>query len=82
MTQNTGKLRWGGGHVFHDPSVSCVLRKGDDGPVLHATAMRDGESVESDLPLAERIKNKNGHLVFSMSHRFRICFRWVADFCR
>lgn len=72
MTHNAGKLRWGGSHVFHDPSVSVILQKGDDGPVLHATTTTEGgHSVESDLALAERIKNERGNLVFSMFPRVR-----------
>ena len=70
VTQNAGKLRWGGTHVFHDPRVSVVLQKGEEGPVLHATTtMEGGDSIDSDLPLAERIKNEKGNLVFSMFSR-------------
>lgn len=62
-----GKLEWGGNHFFDGPGVSFLLEEGQDGPVLHATVNRgDGEAVESTVPLAERIRNEDGNLVFSM----------------
>lgn len=62
-----GKLEWGGDRFFNGPGVSFLLEEGQDGPVLHATVRREnGEAVESAVPLAERIRNEDGNLVFSM----------------
>ncbi|KAL2105130.1 hypothetical protein VUR80DRAFT_8944 [Thermomyces stellatus] len=65
---NNGRLEWDGNH-FSD-GTSFRLDQGDDGPVLHATLRRDdGEPVESTILLAERIRNEDGNLVFSMFTR-------------
>lgn len=61
---------WGGHHF--SGGAGFLLEQSEDGPVLHATLWKDdGECVDSEIPLAERIMNDDGNLVYSMSHPHR-----------
>ncbi|KAJ5104391.1 hypothetical protein NUU61_001738 [Penicillium alfredii] len=56
-----------GGENFKDSAQDISLnREGDDEvPILRAVLNNvDGEGVEADINLAERITNENGNLVF------------------
>lgn len=64
----TDKLEWGGDHFFDGPDASFFLEDDQNEPVLRAMVRReDGEAVASAIELAERIRNEDGNLVFSMS---------------
>ncbi|KAJ5716571.1 hypothetical protein N7493_008482 [Penicillium malachiteum] len=61
-----GHFSWGGVN-FQDSASSIELNiEGDDEvPVLRATLISmEGEEIDADINLAERISNDNGNLVF------------------
>jgi CVNH domain. len=63
---STGSFEWGGCEFKESASDIHLDREGDEElPILRATLNNvDGEEVEADINLAERISNDNGNLVF------------------
>jgi hypothetical protein len=61
-----GSFEWGGCEFKESASDIHLHREGDEGlPILRAKLNNvDGEEVEADINLTERISNDNGNLVF------------------
>ncbi|KAJ5398223.1 hypothetical protein N7509_006336 [Penicillium cosmopolitanum] len=65
---NDGSFEWGGENFFDSAEEVELHREGEDDdeiPVLRARlGTVDGEQVDADVNLAERIGNDNGTLIF------------------
>ncbi|KAF7557891.1 hypothetical protein G7Z17_g273 [Cylindrodendrum hubeiense] len=63
---DNGSFQWGGENFSESSEdISFSLEGDDNSPILRATLHNvDGEGIERDLNLAERISNSNGEFIF------------------
>ncbi|KAJ5641958.1 hypothetical protein N7490_005958, partial [Penicillium lividum] len=62
---NDGHFCWGGGNFKESANEIYISIEGDGIPVLRAKLINiEGEGIDADINLAERISNDNGELVF------------------